>query len=46
MLLHELSCPESRLLLSVFVLKDADANHDAVPGVDEVMSHESQAFRR
>src|SRR5215212_3057578 len=44
MLLHELSCPKGRLLLSVLMLKDADCNHYAVPGVDQVVSHESRHF--
>src|SRR5918995_5458798 len=41
MLRHKLSCPKSRLLLSVLMLKDAGRNHHAVAGVDTVVSHES-----
>src|SRR5215212_11846085 len=42
MLLHELSCPEGRLLLSVLMLKDAGRNYYAVPGLDTVVSNESR----
>src|SRR5215213_3308162 len=42
MLLHELSCPEGRLLLSVLMLEDADRNHYAVPGLDTIVSNESR----
>src|SRR5215211_7216788 len=44
MLLHELSCPKVRLLLSVLMLKDAGRNYDAVAGVDVIVSHESRHF--
>src|SRR5215203_1498269 len=42
MILHKLSCHKGRLLLSSLVLKDADPNDYAVPGVDCVVSHESR----
>src|ERR687897_851381 len=42
MLRDELSCQKGRLLLSVLMLKDANPNHYAVPGVDCVVSHESR----
>src|SRR5215218_6436883 len=42
MLRHELSSHKGRLLLSVLMLKDAGRNHDAVPSVDPVVSHESR----
>src|SRR5918995_4328146 len=42
MLCYELSCPKGRLLLSVLMLKDASCNHYAVPGIDQVVSHESR----
>src|SRR3712207_1510171 len=42
MLRHKLSCPKGRLLLSVLMLKDAGRNRYAVPGVDQVVSHESR----
>src|SRR5829696_8733594 len=44
MLLHELSSHKGRLLLSVLMLKDANPDHYAVPGVDKVVSHESRQF--
>src|SRR5215208_465448 len=44
MLLHKLSCHKGRLLLSSLVLKDADPNQYAVPGVDCVVSHKSRQF--
>src|SRR5215216_7540480 len=44
MLPPQLSCPKGRLLLSVLMLKDANPNHYAVPGVDCVVSHESRQF--
>src|SRR5215212_10504890 len=44
MLRDELSCHKGRLLLSSLVLKDADPNDYAVPGVDCVVSHESRQF--
>src|SRR5215212_4926734 len=44
MLPHQLSCPIGGLLLSVLMLKDANPNHYAVPGVDCVVSHESWQF--
>src|SRR5918993_5029949 len=44
MLPHELSCPIGGLLLSGLMLKDANPNHYAVPGVDCVVSHESRQF--
>src|SRR5215213_7514856 len=42
MLLHKLSSHKGRLLLSVLMLKDANADHYAVPGVECVVSHESR----
>src|SRR5215218_8704684 len=42
MLPHELSCHKGRLLLSVLMLKDACRNCYAVPGVHQVVSHESR----
>ena len=42
MLLHQLSCPKVRLLLSVLMLKDACRNYYAVSGVNKVVSHESR----
>src|SRR5918998_4281570 len=42
MLLYELSCPKGRLLLSVLMLKDACRNCYSVPGVHQVVSHESR----
>src|SRR5919202_2507381 len=44
MLGRELSSPPVRLLLSLFVLKDAGRNHHPVPGVDKVVSYESGHF--
>src|SRR5215208_4958718 len=44
MLPHQLSCPIGGLLLSVLMLKDANPNHYAAPGVDCVVSHESRQF--
>src|SRR5215217_7340943 len=44
MLLHKLSSHKGRLLLSVLMLKDANADHYAVPGVECVVSHESRHF--
>src|SRR5215213_11493685 len=44
MLCHELSCHKGRLLLCVLVLEDAGCNCYAVPGVDQVVSHESGHF--
>src|SRR5919107_1246201 len=44
MLRHKLSSPKGRLLLSVLMLKDADPNYYAVPGVDCVVSHEPRHF--
>src|SRR5215218_307637 len=44
MLRHELSRPEGRFLLSSLMLKDAGRNHYSVPGVDQVVSHESGHF--
>src|SRR5215207_1748504 len=44
MLLHKLSSHKGRLLLSVLMLKDANPDHYAVPGVDCVVSHESRHF--
>src|ERR687883_2156917 len=44
MLCRELSSPPVRLLLSLLVLKDAGRNHHPVPGVDQVVSHESWHF--
>src|SRR5215218_10365502 len=44
MLRHELSCPKVRLLLSVLMLEDARRNHNPVPGVDPVVSHEPRHF--
>src|SRR5215208_209241 len=41
MLGHKLSCPKGGLLLSVLMLKDAGRNCYPVPGVDQVVSHES-----
>src|SRR5687768_9649611 len=42
MLRDELSCQKGRLLLCVLMLKDANPNHYAVPGVECVVSHESR----
>src|SRR5215208_3311397 len=44
MLLHKLSSHKGRLLLSVLMLKDANPDHYAVPGVECVVSHESLQF--
>jgi hypothetical protein len=44
MLCHKLSCPKSRLLLSVLMLEDAGRNRYAVASVDEVVSHEPLYF--
>src|ERR671921_590761 len=44
MLPHQLSCPIGGLLLSVLMLKDANANHYPVPGVECVVSHEARQF--
>src|SRR5919107_5159366 len=44
MLLHKLSSQKGRLLLCVLMLKDADPNDYAVPGVECVVSHESRQF--
>src|ERR671933_176506 len=44
MLLHQLSCPKGRLLLSVLMLKDAYRSYDAVACVDMVVSYESRHF--
>src|SRR5829696_3864865 len=44
MLRHELSRPKGRFLLGVLMLEDAGRNHDAVPGVDPVVSHEPRHF--
>src|SRR5215208_4868186 len=41
MLRDELSCQKGRLLLCGLMLKDANPNHYAVPGVDCIVSHES-----
>src|SRR5919112_3276221 len=41
MLLHELSCPKGGLLLSCFMLEDANPDHYTVAGVDQIVSHES-----
>ena len=42
MLRVELSSPPIRLLLSILMLKDAGRNYYAVPGVGQVLSHESR----
>src|SRR5918998_5421348 len=42
MLRHEVSCPKGRLLLGLLMLKDASCDHYAVPGIDQVVSHESR----
>src|SRR5215213_11391026 len=42
MLLHELSCHKGGLLLSVLMLKDANADHYAVSSVDQIVSYESR----
>src|SRR5215213_8780209 len=44
MLCHKLSSHKGRLLLSVLMLKDANPDHYAVPGVECVVSHESRQF--
>ena len=44
MLRHELSRPKVRLLLGVLMLEDAARNDYAVPGVDQLVGHESQHF--
>src|SRR5215210_6427554 len=44
MLPHQLSCPIGGLLLSVLMLKDANPDHNSVPGVECVVSHESRQF--
>src|SRR3712207_1260765 len=44
MLGHKLSSYKGRLLLSVFMLKDANPNHYAVACVECVVSHEPRQF--
>src|SRR5215203_782706 len=44
MVLHKLSSHKGRLLLSLLMLKDANPDHYAVPGVECVVSHESLQF--
>src|SRR5215213_10954004 len=44
MLRDELSCQKGRLLLCGLMLKDANPDHYAVPGVECVVSHESRQF--
>src|SRR5918994_4174046 len=44
MLLHKLSSHKGGLLLSFLMLKDANPDHYAVPGVECVVSHKSRQF--